>query len=148
MKKIESEIKINFLFDNSRKGAKYTLNGLNWMNHGEFAEIVGLSAPTIRYYENQGLLKARRTDNGRRYFTEQDIKWVKFLLHLKGTGMSINDLKKYVTWRAEGDQTIPDRLDLLKKTKADFMEEYRQVQHHLQILNDKIKDLHTTIHFL
>ncbi|AEB74029.1 MerR family transcriptional regulator [Lentilactobacillus buchneri] len=105
---------------------------------GEFAEIVGLSAPTIRYYENQGLLKARRTDNGRRYFTEQDIKWVKFLLHLKGTGMSINDLKKYVTWRAEGDQTIPDRLDLLKKTKADFMEEYRQVQHHLQILNDKI----------
>lgn len=40
MKKIESEIKINFLFDNSRKGAKYTLNGLNWMNHGEFAEIV------------------------------------------------------------------------------------------------------------
>lgn len=40
MKKIEAEIKINFLFDNSRKGAKYTLNGLNWMNHGEFAEIV------------------------------------------------------------------------------------------------------------
>lgn len=105
---------------------------------GQFAGIVGLSAPTIRYYENQGLLKARRTNNGRRYFTEQDIKWVKFLLHLKGTGMSINDLKKYVMWRAEGDSTIPDRLDLLKQTKADFMEEYRQVQHHLQILNDKI----------
>lgn len=40
MKRIESEIKINYTFDNNRKGAKYTLNGLNWMNHGEFAEIV------------------------------------------------------------------------------------------------------------
>lgn len=105
---------------------------------GEFATLVGLSAPTIRYYENQGLLKAQRTANGRRYFTDQDIKWVKFLLHLKGTGMSINDLKKYVTWRAQGDATIPNRLDLLKDTKADFMTKYRQVQHHLQILDDKI----------
>lgn len=40
MKRIESEIKIDYTFDNNRKGAKYTLNGLNWMNHGEFAEIV------------------------------------------------------------------------------------------------------------
>ena len=40
MKKIEAEIKINYTFDNNRKGAKYTLNGLNWMNHGEFAEVV------------------------------------------------------------------------------------------------------------
>lgn len=68
----------------------------------------------------------------------EDIKWVKFLLHLKGTGMSINDLKQYVTWRAEGDSTIPNRLELLKQTRTDFMDQYRQVQHHLQILNDKI----------
>ena len=40
MKKIEAEIRINYTFDNNRKGAKYTLNGLNWMNHGEFAEVV------------------------------------------------------------------------------------------------------------
>ncbi len=105
---------------------------------GEFAKIVGLSAPTIRYYENQGLLKARRSENGRRYFTHTDIQWVQFLLHLKGTGMSINNLKKYVAWQSEGDSTIPDRLGLLKRTKEDFMDEYRRVQHHLQILNDKI----------
>lgn len=53
---------------------------------GAFAEIVGLSAPTIRYYENQGLLKARRTANGRRYFTEQDIKWSNSCCILKELG--------------------------------------------------------------
>ncbi|GHP14599.1 MerR family transcriptional regulator [Lentilactobacillus fungorum] len=105
---------------------------------GEFADLVHLSAPTIRYYESQGLLKARRTTNGRRYFTTADIKWVKFLLHLKGTGMSISDLKQYVTWRAMGDGTIPNRLALLEKTQADFTKKYREVQHHLEILTDKI----------
>ncbi|MBV0930198.1 MerR family transcriptional regulator [Lentilactobacillus sp. IMAU92037] len=105
---------------------------------GKFADLVDLTAPTIRYYESQGLLKARRNDSGRRYFTEADIKWVKFLLHLKGTGMSINDLKQYVTWRAMGDETIPNRLALLENTQADFMKKYREVQHHLEILNDKI----------
>lgn len=105
---------------------------------GEFASLVGLSAPTIRYYEHEGLLKAHRDSSERRVFTDVDIKWVKFLLHLKGTGMSINDLKQYVTWRAMGDETIPNRLALLKNTKADFMNQYREVQHHLQILNDKI----------
>ncbi|EHO52079.1 MerR family transcriptional regulator [Lentilactobacillus kisonensis] len=105
---------------------------------GEFADLVNLTAPTIRYYESQGLLKARRNDSGRRYFTAADIKWVKFLLHLKGTGMSISDLKQYVTWRAMGDETIPNRLELLENTQADFLEKYREVQHHLEILTDKI----------
>lgn len=105
---------------------------------GEFAAKVGLSAPTIRYYEREDLLKSHREANGRRYFTDTDVNWVRFLLHLKGTGMSIQDLKQYVEWRAQGDETIPNRLTLLKETRNDFMEKYREVQHHLQILNDKI----------
>ncbi|MGP3639608.1 MerR family transcriptional regulator [Lentilactobacillus hilgardii] len=105
---------------------------------GQFATIVGLSAPTIRYYEREKLLNSHRDHADRRYFTETDVSWVKFLLHLKGTGMSIQELKLYVKWRAQGDATIPNRLALLKETRNDFMEKYRQVQHHLQILNDKI----------
>lgn len=105
---------------------------------GEFAAKVGFSASTIRYYEHEDLLKSHREANGRRYFTDTDVNWVRFLLHLKGTGMSIQDLKQYVEWRAQGDKTIPNRLALLKETRSDFLEKYREVQHHLQILDDKI----------
>jgi len=105
---------------------------------GDFAKAVGLSAPTLRYYEKAGLIEPHRLDNGRRYYESADVHWVKFLLHLKGTGMSINELQQYVEWRAQGDATIPQRLALLQHVKDDFLVQFNEVQHHLQILNDKI----------
>ena len=105
---------------------------------GDFAQAVGLTAPTLRYYETEGLIEPHRLANGRRYYEEADVNWVKFLLHLKGTGMSISELKQYVEWRAQGDATIPQRLALLQQVKADFLIQFNEVQHHLQILNDKI----------
>jgi len=105
---------------------------------GAFAKAVGLTAPTLRYYETEGLIEPHRLANGRRYYEEADINWVKFLLHLKGTGMSISELKQYVQWRAQGDATIPQRLALLQQVKTDFLVQFNEVQHHLQILNDKI----------
>jgi len=105
---------------------------------GDFAKAVGLTAPTLRYYETEGLIEPHRLANGRRYYETADINWVKFLIHLKGTGMSISELKQYVQWRAEGDQTIPQRLALLQQVKDDFLVQFNDLQHHLQILNDKI----------
>lgn len=39
MKKITSETPLTYIFDTSRKNAKYSINnGDSWMNHGEFCE--------------------------------------------------------------------------------------------------------------
>ncbi|WP_413627927.1 MerR family transcriptional regulator [Fructilactobacillus vespulae] len=105
---------------------------------GEFSKIVGMNSSTLRYYENEGLIKPNRYKNGRRYYTKADLSWLKFINHLKGTGMSIDDLKKYIDWRKQGDATIPERIELLKNTKKNFLHQFAEVQHHLQILNDKI----------
>ena len=40
MKKITAEIKTEYRFDSEHKGACYTLDGIHWMNLGEFAEII------------------------------------------------------------------------------------------------------------
>ena len=40
MKKESYRINLAFTFNNERKGAKYSLNGVKWMNGGEFAEVV------------------------------------------------------------------------------------------------------------
>ena len=104
----------------------------------EFSNIFNLNESTIRYYESQSLLISKRDKNNRRYFDETDVSWLKFLLHLKGTGMSLNDMKKYVIWRAQGDDTMENRVELLEKTRDEFLKDFAQVQHHLQVLNDKI----------
>ncbi|HAT54243.1 MAG TPA: MerR family transcriptional regulator [Lactobacillus sp.] len=105
---------------------------------GDFATITGLSSPTLRYYEKEGLVKPHRSDNGLRYYTDADAKWIKFLLHLKSTGMTLDQLKQYVVWRAEGDSTIDQRLQLLKGVRRRFLQEFEELQHSLTILNDKI----------
>lgn len=105
----------------------------------EFSNLFNLNESTIRYYESQSLLTSKRDKNNRRYFDDTDVSWLKFLLHLKGTGMSLNDMQKYVIWRSQGDATIANRVHLLERTRDEFLKDFAEVQHHLQVLNDKIE---------
>lgn len=105
---------------------------------GEFAKLVGLSTYTLRYYEDQGLIHSQRDDNGVRYYTTKDIRWVGFILHLKGTGMRLNDLKRYVQLRAAGDSTIAERRAMLQQVKDDAEADIAELQMHLRVLGHKI----------
>lgn len=105
---------------------------------GEFAKLVGLSTYTLRYYEDQGLIMPQRDAAGVRFYTLEDVKWVGFILHLKGTGIRITELKQYVALRAQGDATIEARKALLQKTKAQAEAELAERQANLQILTRKI----------
>ncbi|RHW44907.1 MerR family transcriptional regulator [Bombilactobacillus bombi] len=105
---------------------------------GEFAQLVGLSTYTLRFYEQEGLIIPKRDDANRRYYTEQDVSWLGFLLHLKGTGMAMSEMKEYVTWRAEGDQTIAKRKQLLEKVRQRANKQISDLQHNLEIVNHKI----------
>lgn len=105
---------------------------------GEFAKIVGVTPSMLRYYEMEGLLAAQRNENNVREFTDYDIGWVQFLLHLKGSGMSMTELKQYTRWREMGEATIPQRLDLLEKRRRLVEQEMQALQQNLDILNRKI----------
>lgn len=105
---------------------------------GAFSHKLGVPASTLRYYEQQGLLVTHRDHNGCRYYTDKDLEWMAFLLHLKAAGMTIMELKHYIVWRQHGDDTLPQRLDLLRGTKSRLVQQLQTLQHHLQILEDKI----------
>ncbi|WP_407891422.1 MerR family transcriptional regulator [Lacticaseibacillus sp. N501-2] len=105
---------------------------------GEFATKVGLSTYTLRYYEQVGLLLPHRDANGQRYYTNDDVKWLIFILHLKGTGMTMTQLKTYVRLRAQGDATIKQRLTLLHDVAADAHAQIRALQNNLAVLEHKI----------
>lgn len=105
---------------------------------GEFASMTGLSAYTLRYYEQEDLIVPKRDENNRRYYTMPDLKWIGFLLHLKGTGMTMDQIENYVALRKQGDQTIDDRIDLLKKVQTDSLAKIEEMQKNLKVLSDKI----------
>jgi DNA-binding transcriptional MerR regulator len=105
---------------------------------GDFAAKVGLSSFTLRYYEKEGLVWPRRDDNGQRYYTDADVRWLVFILHLKGTGMTMAQLQRYVKLRAAGDATIPERLALLQDVQAEAEAQIRALQNNLAVLANKV----------
>ena len=72
------------------------------------AQLSGVSAHTLRFYEAEGILKpAARGENGHRRYLPSDIQWLEFVLRLKQTGMPLAEIRQYAALRAEGETTVP-----------------------------------------
>lgn len=63
------------------------------MNIGEVAERSGVPPKTIRYYEDIGLVRPLRSDNGYRAFRETDLHKLAFLGRARALGFSIEDCR-------------------------------------------------------
>ncbi len=63
------------------------------MNIGEVAERSGIPPKTIRYYEDIGLVRPQRSENGYRAFRETDLHKLTFLGRARALGFSIEDCR-------------------------------------------------------
>src|SRR5919108_3073782 len=101
----------------------------------EVSATTGLSAHTLRYYERIGLIHPiEREENTRRLYTEDDIGWIDFLLKLRATGMSIKDMQKYAELQRQGDETLPQRLEMLKSLRDHVEERIQELNEHLKLI--------------
>ncbi len=86
---------------------------------GEVAKIVNLTPRTIRYYEEIGLLNSvKRIENGRRVYTDEDIRRLKFIKRLKLLGLSLKEmaeLEKIYSINRSNRKALERLLELLKK---------------------------------
>jgi len=84
---------------------------------GELSRMVGLSQRTIRYYEEIGLLHSvRRIENGKRVFTDGDVRRLKFINRLKVLGLSLAemvDLEKIYRKQRNNREILPKLLEIL-----------------------------------
>lgn len=74
------------------------------MNIGQAAERSGVSAKTIRYYEEIRLIpEATRTESGYRTYSEKDVATLRFIQHARGLGFSVKDVSRLLDlWRNKG----------------------------------------------
>ena len=85
---------------------------------GEAARQSGVKVPTIRYYEQIGLLAAPpRSDGNRRQYVADDLRRLAFIRHARELGFEIEAiralliLQDHPDWScAEADQIARDRL--------------------------------------
>jgi DNA-binding transcriptional MerR regulator len=84
---------------------------------GELARMVDLSQRTIRYYEEIGLLHSvRRMEKGKRVYTDDDVRRLKFINRLKVLGLSLAEmveLEKVYRIQRNNREIIPKLLAIL-----------------------------------
>jgi DNA-binding transcriptional MerR regulator len=57
------------------------------MRIGELARLTGVSARSLRYYEQQGLLRSTRSGGGQRHYTAADVTRVQIIRQLFDAGL-------------------------------------------------------------
>ena len=103
------------------------------------ADRTGLSTFTLRYYEKEGLLPfVERTPSGTRCFKDSDFEWIAMIQCLKNTGMSIKDIKEFVGWCMEGDETLEKRLAMFNAQRKEVEARMTEFQSYLEKLDWKI----------
>ena len=89
----------------------------------------GLTYDTLKFYCNEGLVpNVKRAANNYRIFDDDDIAWINSLSCLKNCGMSIQELKEFLDLCAEGETTIPARLEILASKLEGLQKEMKRLQ--------------------
>ena len=71
-----------------------------YYSSGEFAKKSNVSVRTIRYYDQQNILKpSLLTDEGVRFYTDSDFTRLQQILLLKYLGFTLDDYKEYTESR-------------------------------------------------
>lgn len=79
----------------------------------EVADLLGTSPHTLRYYERLGLVTVDRDPVGHRSYSGDAVGRLVFLTRMRLSGMPMRDLQHYVSLVDAGDDTVPERLDML-----------------------------------
>ncbi|WP_372519211.1 MerR family transcriptional regulator [Candidatus Ruminimicrobiellum ovillum] len=125
MKKIKKETQLD-------KTPKYTVK--------DVAKIMNISAYTVRYYDNEGLIPfVSRTQSNVRMFSDYDLSWFKTVHCLRATDLSINDIKNYINLCLKGNKTIPQRAKIIFDQEKILKENLKELQKQMKVLQMKKK---------
>ena len=98
---------------------------------GEISRLVELSQRTIRYYEEIGLLHSvRRIENGKRVYTDDDVRRLKFINRLKVLGLSLAEmveLEKIYRKQRNNREILPKLLQILDERAMQIDERVSQL---------------------
>ena len=105
---------------------------------GEAAKRMGISAATLRYYDQEGLIPfVERTSGGARVFSEKDFRWLKLISCLKKAGMPLKDIRCYIDMTLQGEETMEARLQMFLKQKERISQQIQQLQQILDVVEYK-----------
>lgn len=114
------------------------------MTIGELAKAVGLNPPTIRYYEEVGLIPPpRRSESGYRLYSEEDVRRLKLVRRAKMLALSLSEIKEVVGYAVDGrcGTLHNELLTLLQKKLAETERQIAELARFREELSQFCDDL-------
>lgn len=107
----------------------------------EAAAVTGLPASTLRYYESIGVIApvGRGATSGHRVYTDEDLNLLVGVACLAATGMSVGDMRRYVTNGQLGTAAAGEQIALLSERAERLAEEARLIGIRQQYVTIKIE---------
>lgn len=109
---------------------------------GELSKATGVSTRSLRYYEQQGLIRSQRQANGYREYGPEAVDVVAFVQDLFAAGLSSRLLREIIPC-AVGDSDGPPPADLLaqvEKVRDDLVHQEQRLRARRQTLDDYLAD--------
>lgn len=78
-------------------------------------ELVGISSKNIRFYEEQGLLQPRRTENGYRDYRQEDVEQLKRIKLFRKLGVPVEQIGKLFQGRISVNDCLENHEAALKR---------------------------------
>ena len=93
----------------------------------ELAELLELSPHTLRYYERAGLVQVARDPAGHRVYDSDAQRRLVFITRMRLSGMPMRDLQRYIELVDQGDDSVPERLDMLVEHRDTIRRQRREL---------------------
>lgn len=108
------------------------------MGIADAAELLDVTAHTLRYYERAGLIVVDRDGQGHRLYDADAVRRLVFISRMRLSGMPMRDLQHYVELVDRGDSTVPERLEILVKHRDIIRRQIQELQLSLAATEYKI----------
>ena len=108
------------------------------MNIGEVAKMAELPIKTIRYYEEIGFIKPKRSANGYRSFRVSDVHKLAFLGRARSLGFSIEDCRALLQLYKNETRASADVKQIAQENLARIDAKVKELQAMRNTLSDLI----------
>lgn len=111
----------------------------------QVAEKMGVTVPTLRYYDKEGLMPfVDKKPNGTRVFKDEDFQRLEIITCMKNSGMPIRDIKRYMDLCGD-DSTLKERLGIFLERKEAVQKQMDELNKVMETINHKIWYYETAI---
>ena len=105
----------------------------------QVSECTGLSAYTLRYYEQEGLVDAIHRDaGGRRCYTRENVAWIALLILMRDMGMTLAQIRAFTALMREGANAAPERRALIEAHQAQVQAQVDALCANLSLIEQKL----------